>query len=341
MSRWLVTGGAGFIGSHVVDALVERGAEVRVLDDLSTGREENLAGVRARIELVRGDCADEAAVTRAATGCERVVHLAALSSVEASLADPLATDRVNARGTLLVLEAARRAGARRVVVAASASAYGDAESVPNREAMRPAPRSPYAVSKLAGELYAQAYHASFGLETVALRYFNVFGPRQDPASAYAAVVPRFIEAYLDGTAPLVHGDGKQTRDFTYVSNAVDATLAAAEAPGVGGAVLNVACGVEVSLLELLDRLAEIFGRRIEPRLGPARAGDVRHSRADVTAAARLLGYRPRVPFEEGLRRTVAWSRARGAEGKEGRSPAVAREPAKARPDARHTRRARR
>ncbi|MEK6608521.1 MAG: SDR family oxidoreductase [Myxococcota bacterium] len=312
MSAYLVTGGAGFVGSALVHELVRRGEQVRVLDDFSTGRRANLADVALQIDLVEADVTDLAAVERAVRGVEIVLHQAALASVGRSVEDPLGTSRVNATGTLTVLEAARRAGVRRVVYAASSSSYGETVALPKVESMSPRPMSPYAAAKLAGELYASAYTHCYGLETVALRYFNVFGPRQDPASDYAAVIPRFVTAYLRGEPPTVFGDGRQSRDFCYIDNVVAANLLACAAPGASGSVFNVACGDAIDLLGVLDRLAEIFGRRIEPRMEPARPGDVRHSRASIDRAREVLGYEPRVRFEEGLRKTVEWYRARAA-----------------------------
>lgn len=300
----LVTGGAGFIGSHLVDALLERGWSVRVLDDFSTGRESNLARAMPHIELVRADLADFETTSKALAGVEVVFHQGAIPSVPRSVADPLRTHRANVDGTLVVLEAARRSGVRRVVYAASSSAYGDTEVLPKVETMPANPLSPYALQKYAGEVYCSLYHRIYGLETVALRYFNVFGPRQDPNSTYAAVVPRFISACLAGEPPHIHGDGGQTRDFTYVADAVHANLAAADAPAAAGEVFNVAGGRQTSLNQLLAAIQRIVGSRIEPIHDPPRVGDVRHSLADLTKARALLGYEPRVSLEEGLRRTV-------------------------------------
>jgi UDP-glucose 4-epimerase len=309
--RALVTGGAGFIGSHLVDALVARGDDVVVLDNLATGR---LGNVAPAATFVEADVNDAAALARAVAGCQVVYHQAALGSVARSLADPLASDRANVAGTLAVLEAARVAGARRVVVASSSSVYGGAARMPTPESAPPVPRSPYAVTKLAGEHYARVFWELHGLEAVCLRYFNVFGPRQRPDSEYAAVIPRFVEAALGGGVPPVHGDGRQSRDFTYVADAVQANLRAASAPadGCAGRSFNVGRGVPVSLLEVLDALAEALGRPVVPAHGPRRPGDVRHSHADISAARRQLGYEPAVPFAEGLARTLAWFRAAGA-----------------------------
>jgi UDP-glucose 4-epimerase len=304
--RALVTGGAGFIGSHLVDALVSGGWSVRVIDDFSSGREENLAASRGSIELLRGDLADEASIAGAVDGVEVVFHLGAIPSVPRSVADPLRTHRVNVDGTLAVLEAARRAEARRVVYAASSSVYGDSEVLPKVETMPPNPRSPYALQKYAGEAYCRLYHELYGLETVALRYFNVFGPRQDPGSAYAAVVPRFATACLRGAPATIHGDGEQTRDFTFVEDAVRANLAAADAPHAAGGVFNVAGGRRVSLNRLLAILKELVGVDVPPVHDPPRPGDVRHSLADLGRARERLGWQPEVPLEEGLRRTIEY-----------------------------------
>lgn len=302
--RALVTGGAGFIGSHLVDGLLAAGWQVRVLDDFSSGRETNLAAARERIELIRGDHADPAIAARAVADVEVVFHHGAIPSVPRSVSDPLRTNRANIDGTLTVLEHARRGGVRRVVFAASSSAYGDTEVLPKIETMPPAPRSPYALQKYAGEVYCRLYHELYGLETVALRYFNVFGPRQDPASTYAAVVPQFAAACLRGEPPTVHGDGEQSRDFTFVADVVRANLAAADAPNAAGQVINVAGGKRVTLNELLAAIQRIVGSTLEPVHGPARAGDVRHSLADLGRARELLGWTPAVSLEEGLRHTV-------------------------------------
>ncbi len=303
----LVTGGAGFIGSNLVERLVERGETVRVLDDLSTGRAEN---VDPRADLVRGDIADEASVAKVLAGVDVVFHQAAAGSVARSVEHPLVTDRVNTHGTLTVLKAALDAGVRRVVYASSSSVYGGAAALPSVETAPPAPRSPYAVSKLAGEHYGRVFTQLYGLETVALRYFNVYGPRQRPDSVYAAVVPLFINALFLGQPPVVHGDGKQSRDFTFVADVVDANLAAADAPAeaAAGRAFNVACGGAHSVLELLDVLARLIGAAPEPMYVEPRAGDIRSSQADVSSARRTLGFEAKVGFEEGLRLTVAWYR---------------------------------
>ncbi len=301
----LVTGGAGFIGSHLVDALVAEGWSVRVLDDFSSGREQNLAASRDRIELLRGDVRDPEGVARAVDGVEVVFHQAALASVPRSVREPLLSHAVNVGGTLEVLERARRAGVRRVVYAASSSVYGDAPDLPKRESMRPEPLSPYALQKHTGEVYCRLYSELYGLETVALRYFNVYGPRQDPRSEYAAVIPRFASACRSGERPRIHGDGNQTRDFTYVADAVRANLLAADAERASGSVLNVAAGRRVSIGALWKALRDLAGSDLEPIHEPQRAGDVRDSLADLTRAAELLGYAPRIELQEGLRRTLA------------------------------------
>lgn len=300
----LVTGGAGFIGSHLVDGLLAAGWAVRVVDDFSSGREENLAAARARIELLRGDFAEPEVAQAAVAGVEVVFHEGAIPSVPRSVAEPLRTNRANVDGTLLVLEAARQAGVRRVVFAASSSAYGDTEVLPKVETMPAAPLSPYALQKYAGEVYCRLYHTLYGLETVALRYFNIFGPRQDPKSAYAAVVPLFATACLRGEPPTIHGDGEQSRDFTYVADAVAANLAAADAPGAPGHVINVAGGRRITLNELLAAIQRIVGSAVVPVHGPPRPGDVRDSLADLGRARALLGWQPAVSIEQGLARTI-------------------------------------
>jgi UDP-glucose 4-epimerase len=312
MPLCLVTGGAGFIGSHITQALVRRGDRVRVLDNYCTGRRENLAAVEGKIELIEADLNDSSALAKAVAGCEFVFHQAALASVPRSVEDPLATHAACASGTLNVLDQARRAGVRRVVYAASSSAYGNQPTPRKAETDLPSPLSPYAAAKLTGELYCEAFWHSYGLQTVALRYFNVFGPRQDPNGPYAAVIPLFIKSILSGQRPTIYGDGGQTRDFTYVDNVVQANLKAAVAPPeAAGRVFNVGNGRSTSLLELLKILNEIMGGRIEPIFAPPRAGDVRDSLAEIGLARRILGYEPAVDLPTGLRPTVEYYRLAG------------------------------
>ncbi len=302
----LVTGGGGFIGSHLVTRLLSLGHEVRVLDNFATGRRENLSDAKDRIDLVEGDLRDLDVVRRAVEGVACVFHQAALPSVARSVEDPLLTDAVNVTGTLHVLLAARDAGVRRVVFAASSSAYGDTPTLPKVETMPASPLSPYALQKYAAEQYCRMFAALYGVETVALRYFNVFGPRQDPASHYAAVIPKFIGMLAGGERPTVHGDGEQSRDFTYIDNVVDANLLAAESAAAAGEVINVACGDRITLNRLLERLRAILAVDISAIHGAPRPGDVRHSLADIGKAEKLLGYKPRVSLDEGLRRTIAF-----------------------------------
>jgi nucleoside-diphosphate-sugar epimerase len=314
--RYLVTGGAGFIGSNTVDELVRRGHSVVVLDDLSAGKEENLAEVRNKISFFKGSITDLEAVRRAMHEAEYVLHLAARTSVPRSVKDPLETNRINTDGTLNVLWAARDAKVKRVVFAASSSAYGDTPAMPKVENMKPAPISPYGVSKYVGELYTQVFGRCYGLENVSLRYFNVFGPRQDPGSPYSGVLSKFIACCLEGAQPVVFGDGEQSRDFTYVENVVQANLLACEAPGASGKVLNVGTGARFTLNEMLRLLGQIAGKTLEARYDPPREGDIRDSQADLTQSREVLGYDPKVGFQEGLRRTYEWYRdahARAAE----------------------------
>jgi UDP-glucose 4-epimerase len=306
---FVVTGGAGFIGSHVVQRLLgdDPAARVRVLDDFSTGSMANLSFASAagtRLEVVRGDVRDLATVERVARGASVIFHQAAMRSVPRSVNDPLGANDHNVNGTLHVLEAARRAGVRRVVYASSSSVYGASPELPKREDQAPAPISPYAVSKAANEMYATVWTQLYGVETVGLRYFNVFGPRQDPTSEYAAVIPRFILWALRGEPLQVHGDGRQSRDFTYIDNVVEANVLAARASAASGEVFNVGCGDRVSLLDIIGRLEKLLGRALPRQHSPSRAGDVPHTLADIDRAKRLLGYTPLVDFDEGLRRTV-------------------------------------
>jgi UDP-glucose 4-epimerase len=303
---YLVTGGAGFIGSHICERLLGEGARVRVIDNFVSGKEKNIIAFEGDIELIRGDVRDPACLIEAMRGVYVVFHQAALGSVPRSVEDPRTTHDANITGTLNVLLAARDAGVKRVVYASSSSVYGETAELPKHEGITPQPLSPYALSKLAGEHYISIFKHCYGFEAVALRYFNIFGPRQDPESQYAAVIPRFITALLGGKRPVIYGDGMQSRDFTYVDNVVEANLAAAEAEGATGQYLNVACGGRYTLLDLLDRMKKILGSHIEPEHIAPRAGDVRDSQASIEKASRALGYRVTVDFDEGLRRTVEW-----------------------------------
>lgn len=306
--RYVVTGGAGFIGSNTVDELVKRGHSVVVLDDLSAGKEENLAEIRNKITFIKGSITDIEVVRKAMHEAEYVLHLAARTSVPRSVKDPIESNRINIDGTLNVLVAARDAKVKRIVFAASSSAYGETPTLPKVETMRPMPISPYGVTKFVGELYLQTFGRCYGLENVCLRYFNVFGPRQDPSSPYSGVLAKFCSAFLDETQPVIFGDGGVTRDFTYVENAVQANLLACEAPNVSGKVFNVGIGGRVSLNQVIELLGKISGTRLEAKHDPPREGDIRDSQADITQARELLGYDPRVDFEEGLRRTFEWYR---------------------------------
>jgi UDP-glucose 4-epimerase len=308
----LVTGGAGFIGSHLVERLLADGTRVRVLDNFSSGTRANLPFAprfRRQLEVVRGDVRNLPALLRAARGVRVIYHQAAMRSVPRSVKDPLGANANNVSGTLNVLESARRCRVARVVYASSSSVYGDRPDLPKREDQAMAPLSPYAASKAAGEQYATIWARLYGVETVGLRYFNVFGPRQDPKSEYAAVIPRFILWGLRGRPLQVHGDGTQSRDFTYIDNVVEANILAGRAPGVAGEVFNVGCGSRESLLEIIARLETILGRRLERRHTPARAGDVPHTLADIAKAKRLLSYAPLIDFDEGFRRTVEYFKA--------------------------------
>jgi UDP-glucose 4-epimerase len=306
----LITGGAGFIGSSLARALVGRGDKVRVIDNFFSGKRENLVDVAKDVELIEADIRDEAALGRALAGVELVFHEAAIPSVPRSLADPIGSHDANATGTLKVLQAAKKAGARRVVYAASSSAYGDTPTLPKVETMRPMPLSPYAVSKLAGEHYCQVFSGAYGLETVCLRYFNVFGPHQDPKSEYAAVIPRFLTAALANQGVTIYGDGTQSRDFCFIDNTIEANLLAGSAPGASGGVFNVACGAAINLNEVVKLVGELAGHPVPITYAPGRVGDVKHSLADITAAHQHLGYQGAVSFAEGLKRTFAWYAAR-------------------------------
>jgi UDP-glucose 4-epimerase len=309
MGTYLVTGGAGFIGSHIASALVERGDRVRVLDNLSTGNGANLDAFAGRIEFIEGDLVNPRDVERAIAGVEVIFHEAALASVPLSVDAPLDTNASCVTGTVTLLDVARKSGARRVVFGGSSSAYGDQPTPAKHERLLPAPLSPYAAAKLAGEFYCQAFTATFGLETVILRYFNVFGPRQAPKSQYAAVIPKFITEILAGGRPTIFGDGQQSRDFTYIDNIVRGNLLAADAPAAVGRTINVACSESFNLLELLDGINRALGTNVKPIFELARVGDVRDSLADISLARELLKYEPAVGFAEGLRRTVEYYRA--------------------------------
>jgi nucleoside-diphosphate-sugar epimerase len=304
--RYLVTGGAGFIGSNIVDELLRRGHHVVVLDDLSTGKEANLAGVRGKIDFRAGSIVDLATVQSACKGMDYVIHLAARTSVPKSVKDPIESNAINIDGTLNVLVAARDAKVRRFVFAASSSAYGETPTLPKVETMQPEPISPYGVTKFVGELYAQVFGRVYGLENACLRYFNVFGPRQDPTSQYSGVLSRFMLAILKGEPPTIYGDGEQTRDFTYIDNIVDVTLRACESPAANGKVFNGGTSARISLNEVVKLLGKITGKTIQPKYDPPRNGDIRDSQADISLARKGLGYEPIVHFEEGLKRTWDW-----------------------------------
>lgn len=312
VTTYLVTGGAGFIGSHLTARLVADNHTVRVLDNLSTGFLDNLASVRDRIEFIEGDVNDSRTVARAVDGVDVVFHQAAVASVPRSVERPLETHQACVTGTVSLLDASRRAGVRRVVYAASSSAYGDQPEMPKHERQLPQVLSPYAAAKMAGELYCEAFASSYELETVRLRYFNVFGPRQDPNSPYSAVIPLFVSALLSGRRPTIFGDGRQSRDFTYVDNIVHANLKAAEAERASGKVYNVACGDSLSVLDLLQTICALLDKPFDPEFAPPRPGDVKHSWADISAARRDLGYEIRVGLDEGLRKTVGYYREAAA-----------------------------
>ena len=308
MAHYLVTGGAGFIGSHLSEELVRRGHRVRVADSLITGKRSNLDHIRG-IEFLEGDLADVSFAHEAVQGCDYVLHQAAIPSVPRSVKDPLTSNRANVDGTLNVLLASRDAGVRRLVFAASSSAYGDTPTLPKHEKMPTNPLSPYALQKVIGEQYLQMFTRLYGLETVAIRYFNVFGPRQDPTSPYSGVISVFATALLEKRPPTIYGDGEQTRDFTYVANVVDGVLRACEAPGASGEIINVATGGRISLNQLFEEMRKLVGADVEPVYAESRRGDVRDSQADITKARELLGYEPIVAFEDGLSRTVDWYRS--------------------------------
>ena len=308
MAQYLVTGGAGFIGSHLSEELVRRGHSVRVVDSLITGKRENLAHL-PQVEFVEGDLADPEVARRAVAGVEYVLHQAAIPSVPRSVQDPITSNRANIDAALNVLGAARDAGVKRVVYAGSSSAYGNTPTLPKVETMPTAPLSPYALQKLVAEQYCQMFTRLYGLETVTTRYFNVFGPRQDPSSPYSGVISLFISALCEGRSPIIYGDGEQTRDFTYVANVVDGVLRACEAPKASGEVINVATAGRISLNHLFGVVRDLVEADVKPTYGEPRAGDVKDSQADITKAGELLGYKPLVSLEEGLKKTVAWYRA--------------------------------
>jgi len=311
MANYLVTGGAGFIGSHLTQRFVADGHAVRVLDDFSSGKRENLARFADKIDLLEGDMRDVETCLRACDDVEFVFHQAAIPSVPKSVDQPVASHDANINGTFNLLMAARRRKCRRVIYAASSSAYGDIDVSPKREDLRPDPLSPYAVQKLCGELYLRAFYECFGLESLAIRYFNVFGPRQDPQSQYAAAIPAFVTAILAGRPPIVYGDGEQTRDFTYIDNVVHGNVLAARAAKTTGQTINVACGEQVSVNAIIHKINELLGKNVHPKYMPRRQGDVKHSLADIRLARDLIGYEPLVGFEEGLRRAIDYYASAG------------------------------
>jgi len=308
MSKFLVTGGAGFIGSHIVDALVRNGSKVRILDDFSSGKRENLSGVLNKIELIEGDIRDKDKVAQAVSGMDYILHQAALRSVPKSMLNPEIYNDVNIAGTLNILQAAKEAKVKRVMFASSSSIYGETDKLPQKEDAQPLLISPYALSKLAGEYYCRIFSLMFGIEAVSLRYFNVFGPRQSLENEYAVVIPKFITCILKNEQPPIHGDGKQTRDFTYVENVVQANLKAVTANAAAGEVFNVACGKAYSVLDIVTYVNKILKKSIKPKLGPIRPGDVKDTLADISKARRLLQFEPKVGFEEGLQKTVDYFR---------------------------------
>ena len=310
MATYLVTGGAGFIDSHIAEALVERGHTVRVLDNLTTGKKENMAAFAGQVEFIKGDIRDVETCSKAVKGADHVLHGAAIASVPGSIADPLLTNAVNVTGTLNLLLAARDAGVRSFVLASSSSVYGDDPALPKQEGREGKPLSPYAISKLVGEKYGEVFHGLFGLKAVALRYFNVFGPRQDPLSQYAAVIPLFITKILKGERPVIYGDGEQSRDFIFVEDVVQANLRAAECGAAGGESINIACGEGMTVNGLLAAVNEVLGTKVEAVCAAARPGDIKHSIADVRKARRLIGFKPGVSFVDGLRETIAWYKGR-------------------------------
>ncbi|HWP49999.1 MAG TPA: SDR family oxidoreductase [Candidatus Limnocylindrales bacterium] len=306
MITCLVTGGAGFIGSHLVEALLKINYRVRVLDNFMTGKRQNISSILSHIQFIEGDLRDFETVRKAAEAVDFIFHLGALPSVPRSIQDPITSNEVNIQGTLHVLEAARQMRVKRVIFSSSSSVYGDSPLLPKREDAVPNPLSPYAVTKLAGEYYCKVYYKIHGLETVCLRYFNVFGPKQDPTSQYAAAIPRFINALLVNKPPLVYGDGEQSRDFTYVENVVQANILAIKAPEAPGKIFNIAYGKRITVNELIKTLNTLLGKNIQPVYESSRPGDIRHSLADISQARQILGFSPTVTLEEGLRRSIAW-----------------------------------
>ena len=306
MDTYLVTGGAGFIGSHIVDALVKGGKKVRVIDNLSTGNAANLAHLINDIEFIEGDIRDANLLDKAMKGIDFCFHEAALPSVARSVEDPITVNQVNIDGTLNLLFAAKKNKVKRFIYASSSSAYGDSPSLPKKEDMKPHPLSPYAVSKLTGEYYCGVFYSVYGLETLCLRYFNVFGPRQDPNSQYAAVIPKFITCFFRNTSPQIYGDGTQSRDFTYIDNVVYANMLAIEAKSTSGQVLNIACGRRTSLNDLVELLKNLLSSKVSPDYAEPRAGDIKHSLADISKARYILGYSPKTSFEQGIKKTIEW-----------------------------------
>jgi len=304
--KFLVTGGAGFIGSHIVDALVGNGNTVRIIDDFSSGRMENLQGVLNKIELIKGDIRNKELVAKAVEGVDYVLHQAALRSVPKSLANPELYNDVNINGTLNILTASRDAKVKRVVMASSSSIYGDIDKLPEKEDFLPQLISPYGLTKLAGEYYSRIFSKIYGLETVNLRYFNVFGPRQSLENEYAVVIPKFITCILNDVPPPIHGDGKQTRDFTYVANVVQANIKSAVTPGIKCEVFNIACGRAYSVIDIVKYVNKILGKNILPAFGPIRAGDAKHTLADISKAKKLIGFKPEIGFEEGLKKAIEY-----------------------------------
>jgi nucleoside-diphosphate-sugar epimerase len=308
MARYVVTGGGGFIGSHIVEELVRRNETVTVIDNFSTGKHENVEPFEGDVDVIEADIAEAKNLTQFLKGADYVIHQAAIPSVPKSIIDPVKSHNANVNGTLRLLVACREAGVKRVVYASSSSLYGDSPTLPKHEGMMPNPLSPYGAQKLFGEMYCQVFTRAYGLETVALRYFNVFGPRQDATSQYSGVLALFIPAVLQDRRPTIHGDGLQSRDFTFVKNVVEANLLACKAPGVGGEVFNIACGDRITVNSMLQQINKITGKDIAPIYGDPRKGDIKHSHADITRAKERLGYQPKVSFEDGLKSTIEWYR---------------------------------